>query len=362
MDNTPTEIAVLVRNRVVHDLSPAVGVGSLATSINDSGLICGWSWGNPKGWVYDSIAQRVIHWIDPLPGKSGSGAQVINAAGDVAGMSDSHAFLYSGTLKDLGPAAFVSGLNDAGIVSGSLGKPYPQNFSPAIWDANQPSPTATELPLPAGFTGGHGEGINNHGEVVGSCWNQATYNGIQSAFIYSQGASTDLNTLISDPSWHLEFAEEINDEGQIVGYGTHNGQRTAFIMSSRFRQSVPDLVGTLFGAAAEDGSGWLFVGGHPIPVDPWGPWVGMNVAKRDALIGLAIDEIAMYINDRGVREKVRTGLLEGVRTSLETLMTTTGESRTPPVGASRRPGTARKMHAGKDETSIRRFQFSGGFR
>jgi probable HAF family extracellular repeat protein len=224
-DNSPTQIAVIVRGHKVHDLTSAVGDGSLATGINDAGLVCGWSWNNAAAFVYDSNAQSVIHWIDPLPGKSRSVALAINAAGEVSGTSDDHGFFYNGALKDLGPAAFVSGLNDVGIVCGSLGKPYPQNFSPAIWHAKEASPSVMEIPVPPGFIGGHGEGINSKGEVVGSCWNPATYNGTQSAFIYSGGVSTDLNTLISEPGWHLEFAEDINDWGQIVGYGSTTGSR-----------------------------------------------------------------------------------------------------------------------------------------
>lgn len=58
---------------------------------------------------------------------------------------------------DLGPS-WPLGLNDGGTVSGSLFKPWPVNFVPAI---RAPSSQAwTEISLPEGFIGGHGNAIN----------------------------------------------------------------------------------------------------------------------------------------------------------------------------------------------------------
>src|SRR5262249_52696313 len=66
------------------------------------------------------------------------------------------------------------------------------------------------------------EGINNAGQVVGSsgmAGAMATH-----AFLYRDGALTDLNDLIPpDAGWVLSDASGINDAGQIVGYGSHNG-------------------------------------------------------------------------------------------------------------------------------------------
>jgi probable HAF family extracellular repeat protein len=364
MGNSTTQIPVLVQNSTVHDLTPAVGEGAIATGINDARQVCGWSWNNPKAFVYDANTNAVIHWIDPLPGGDRSVATVINTNGQVAGTSHNHGFFYNGQLKDLGPAAFVSGLNDSDIVSGSIGKPYPQNFSPAIWDANQVAPTATEIPVPPGFTGGHGEGINNQGDVVGSCWNQNSYNGSQSAFLYSGGVSKDLNDPQAYPGWHLEFAEEINDQGAISGYGTYNGQRTGFLLEPVKQKppwmheiSLPELVGFIIGGVAVDGGGWIIVGGHPIPVDPWGRWARIHAAKRDALVALAMDEIAMYITDRGTRERVRTELLKGVSESIDRLVTSVGESHPMPTGDVVGTVTALPMQAGRPEILARRFEF-----
>jgi len=49
------------------------------------------------------------------------------------------------------------------------------------------------------------------------------------AFIYRDGAMIDLNSLLPAGSgWILEAATAINGSGEIVGYGTRNGQRHAF--------------------------------------------------------------------------------------------------------------------------------------
>jgi hypothetical protein len=110
---------------------------------------------------------------------------------------------------------------------------------------------------------------------------------------------------------------------------------------------------------AVDGGGWIIVGGHPRPVDPWGPWARINSHKRDALVALAMDEIATYIHDRGTREKVRSALVEGARASMEKLSHSVGESRSGPAGSPARVGRRLALVSGKGELSARRFQLIG---
>ena len=80
-------------------------------------------------------------------------------------------------------------------------------------------------------------------------------------FLYSNGAMTDLNSLIDPHSgWTLETATAINDQGQIVGWGTNAvGQTEAFLLSpySRARQrgTVLASVLSLFWAMPANGGG-----------------------------------------------------------------------------------------------------------
>jgi probable HAF family extracellular repeat protein len=330
-ENSPTQQGDLVREFAVSDLPSAAGVGSIATHINDAGLAVGWSWDNPESFIYDEHSSLIVARIPPVPGKAKSAAMAINASQQVVGTSDDHGFCFeSGSLKDLGLAGFVSSINNAGIACGSIGKPEPQNFSPGIWDVNQTSASFVELPVPAGFLGGHADGINLRGDVVGSCWTANEMDESRSAYLYSNGVSIDLNSRVFVAGWHLTYATAINDAGQITGYGTYKGQRVGFVMTpgllapppprtGHHRVRVPELVATLLGGVAVDGSGWAIIDGHANPVGPYGPWLSLAAAKRDALTALALDELAMYIENASTRTAVRTALIESASLSLKAL-------------------------------------------
>ena len=68
--------------------------------------------------------------------------------------------------------------------------------------------------------------INATGDTVGLSRITDT---VYHAFLYSDGAMKDLNSLIDPLSgWALIAARGINDAGQIAGYGRYNGQIRAF--------------------------------------------------------------------------------------------------------------------------------------
>ena len=66
--------------------------------------------------------------------------------------------------------------------------------------------------------------INDAGEIVG--------NGKTSPMIWVNGKATDLNTLLpANSGWDLLSANDINDDGQIVGIGRYKGTEEAYLLT-----------------------------------------------------------------------------------------------------------------------------------
>jgi probable HAF family extracellular repeat protein len=168
----------------VIDVGTLGGTNTFAHDVNDNGLVTGYSELFPgdsnvyHAYVWDRSGMRDLGTL----GGRQSIAAAINSRGEVVGHSTlengaSHAFLWDGsTMRDLG----------------TLG---------------QPSSGALD--------------INDRGEIVGYT---SGFQGNVAAFVYDGQQIIDLNTLIDPLSgWHLVGASAINDLGQIVVYGLHDG-------------------------------------------------------------------------------------------------------------------------------------------
>jgi probable HAF family extracellular repeat protein len=127
----------------------------------------------------------------------------------------------TGTVRGLGAlpgygASQATGINDAGQVIGTsggfIGMPHFNLYSPSeafLWQDG----VLTDLGMPSA------SGINDLGQVVGG------------KYLWQNGTLTDLNTLIDPASgWVITSTSDINDDGQIVGQGTLNGQSHCFLM------------------------------------------------------------------------------------------------------------------------------------
>jgi probable HAF family extracellular repeat protein len=79
-------------------------------------------------------------------------------------------------------------------------------------------------------TSSWGFGINDSAVVVG----QSAFSNTYHAFVFVGGKMRDLNKLIPPGSgWTLLSAYAINNAGQIVGEGTHNGKQRGFLLTPR---------------------------------------------------------------------------------------------------------------------------------
>jgi len=240
---------------VMNDLRPA-GVG-LAVAINNSGQIVGASSTNgpilraSPGSVQHAVVYSggVLTDLGTLGG-SLSVATAINASGQVAGYSmradgTEHAFLYSnGVMRDLGTLggaiSHANAINAGGEIVGFADK------ADGSWHAFLYS---GGFMLDLGTLGGpHSEasGINTSGQVVGY---SLLAGGANSAFIYSNGVMTALNSLLPPGSeWGymappfgqagLEQANAINDNGEIAGCAYISGAMHGFLLTL-----TPNLTG-----------------------------------------------------------------------------------------------------------------------
>jgi probable HAF family extracellular repeat protein len=239
--------AFLFRGGVFHDLASVfAGQESIATDINNAGVIAAWAGdiGSPHAFTYDANSGTATD-LGVLPGHTESYAQAINNVGQVAGYcrksgtpSDPHAFLFDGTLKDLGPATSANDINDSGQVVGGRVVGGASHWTAYSCDASAGSPQFVDLgPLP-GFVGSEAMAINKDGDIVGHSFSDWGSGQQIHAFICPASSQMqDLNALIpANSGWELTWASAINDKGQIAGTGTYNGRRQAYLLTptSRF--------------------------------------------------------------------------------------------------------------------------------
>ncbi len=218
-----------------------------AFGINDNGQVVG----NSEAVVNGSYGTHAVLWDsvnglqDLTPGDHGSAlyqARAINNAGQIVGSLAGNAFLYfNGALTDLTVATGVTfnpnKINDlAQIVGGQtthiVGGMFPSiDYGHAVVYQNSQAQVLGTLP---GFGGSTLTGLNNVGQSVGSAFNYSGTGTItaQDAILCYQSHLIDLNALLPNGSgWHLTTATDINDNGQIVGEGTVNGQTHGFLLT-----------------------------------------------------------------------------------------------------------------------------------
>ena len=117
-------------------------------------------------------------------------------------------------------------INDSGQIVGGCGI-GPGLEHACLWEGNN-------LPIDLNpFSAPHSSayGINNKGEIVGNYSQVLTPPGF-GAFLRTGSQILDLHTLAGSPAdWQFVVANDINEHSQIVGWGYHNGQPHAFLLT-----------------------------------------------------------------------------------------------------------------------------------
>ncbi len=232
--------AFLHSNGVMTELGTLGGGYSVAFGINDSGTIVGDSADvteNERAFLYSNGIMTDLGALSP---GSSSYARAINGAGQIVGYSHTstssneyHAYLYqNGVMADLGVLpnglnSYAADINDAGHVVGDSQLNSSFLFR-AIYFSDGNMIDIGDL-SGGSFGWAQALAINNADQIVGRSLTAA---GTAAAFLYESGVMYELNSLIDPGSgWFLDHAVDINDAGQIVGFGMINGEEHGFLLT-----------------------------------------------------------------------------------------------------------------------------------
>jgi len=229
----PNEAAYLWEN----GSSTEIGAFLEASAINNQRQVVGYDDDveTPVAYVWQAGSKTVL---GQLPESSyafdlNDASQIVGqAAVEVSGadLPEAHAVRWIGTtMTDLGTlggttsAAF--GINTTGTIVGSAETADSATHA-FVWQSG----TMTDLGT-LGGTYSSATAINDQGVVVGTA---SLANDASRAFVWQSGVMTDLNGAIPDATgWVLERADDINNVGQIVGTGKHNGATRAFLLTPK---------------------------------------------------------------------------------------------------------------------------------
>lgn len=213
------------------------GMSNGALAINNAGVIAG----NSEG--LDGV-EHVVLWIDGqivdlgyLPGTDGdNSAQDINENGDVVGYTtidrDAYGFVWRDNVMSIlpepvggdGSAAYA--INDRGLAGGLVDPGVSTPGHAAIWDLDAWS--FVDLNVGSSFYSSAIYALNNVGQAVGYGFLVGNDGTFPDALISDlDGPVQALDNFLPPHSvWKLEWANDINDAGQIAGTAVNKRLQT----------------------------------------------------------------------------------------------------------------------------------------
>jgi len=245
------------------NIFPNNGGNTHTVGINNSGAICGYYTKSLSGntaswrgaiWTVDPKDPRKIRMTDlpALPGNDPKFTSAIpfafNQSGQAAGWAvndiigqqasfwnndAAHSIVQLGAFPgDWSSIAW--GISDLGQVVGESHPPA--GCRPVLWD-NDAAHTPYELPLLPDDNYGTATAINSLGQILGWTATSAPNTsdvGPMHLVVWVDGNVFELESLLDPTSgadWSITSANAINNLGQIAGFGVHNGQTHAFLLT-----------------------------------------------------------------------------------------------------------------------------------
>jgi probable HAF family extracellular repeat protein len=231
------------------DLGTLGGTYSTTYGIDATGRVAGYSFTSVGAiHAYRSTTGASPTDIDSLGGDYSVGYG-INAGGQVVGMAytsqnENRAFLWtgSGNMQDLGTLggtlSQANDISDSGLIVGISSTADAADHAFIIQNGVMTDLGSLQYSSSA-------TAVNDLGQVIGAVDDQP--------FVWDSVAGMRLLNNILDPAtsdgWSLEQAFDINDSGQIVGQGIHDGVITSFLLTPVPEPSAIVLC-ALFGVAA----------------------------------------------------------------------------------------------------------------